>query len=254
MSQSDGGAVPLHPFAPRTRRQSAISARSRAASERASTIGPRKRRRARSRMAWLHPKQSRKSTSGAGPGAAATSAAARSTRAARSRSATVLCLARYLRPPPAGCTCGSSSDLPPANWTSRSATGPHASAPVSPRHRSRRTSSLPPGPPSQREAIYAMARSTTTPHALPMGNYVIGVGNCVIVSLSQVGNYLIADAQDERHQQWVPGGRLSTRMTDKLGAPTERGGAGLQGGRSRQSADHHVARMASGGTARLPPC
>jgi hypothetical protein len=30
-------------------------------------------------------------------------------------------------------------------------------------------------------------------HALPMGNYVIGVGNYVIVSPSQVGNYKIAD-------------------------------------------------------------
>jgi hypothetical protein len=31
-------------------------------------------------------------------------------------------------------------------------------------------------------------------HALPMGNYVIGVGNYVIVSPSQVGNYKIADS------------------------------------------------------------
>ena len=30
-------------------------------------------------------------------------------------------------------------------------------------------------------------------HALPMGNYVIAVGNCVIVSPSELGNYMIAD-------------------------------------------------------------
>ena len=30
-------------------------------------------------------------------------------------------------------------------------------------------------------------------HALPMGNYVIAVGNCVIVSPSELGNYLSAD-------------------------------------------------------------
>jgi hypothetical protein len=32
-------------------------------------------------------------------------------------------------------------------------------------------------------------------HAVPMGNYVIGVGNYVIVSPSKLGNYLIADSQ-----------------------------------------------------------
>jgi hypothetical protein len=30
-------------------------------------------------------------------------------------------------------------------------------------------------------------------HAIPMGNYVIGVGNYVIVSPSELGNYMIAD-------------------------------------------------------------
>jgi hypothetical protein len=30
-------------------------------------------------------------------------------------------------------------------------------------------------------------------HAVPMGNYVIGVGNYVIVSPSELGNYMIAD-------------------------------------------------------------
>jgi len=30
-------------------------------------------------------------------------------------------------------------------------------------------------------------------HAVPMGNYVIGVGNYVIVSPSELGNYKIAD-------------------------------------------------------------
>jgi hypothetical protein len=30
-------------------------------------------------------------------------------------------------------------------------------------------------------------------HAVPMGNYVIGVGKSVIVSPSQLGNYKIAD-------------------------------------------------------------
>ena len=30
-------------------------------------------------------------------------------------------------------------------------------------------------------------------HALPMGNYVIGVGNSVIVNPSELGNYKIAD-------------------------------------------------------------
>jgi hypothetical protein len=30
-------------------------------------------------------------------------------------------------------------------------------------------------------------------HAVPMGNYVIAVGNYVIVSPSELGNYLIAD-------------------------------------------------------------
>jgi hypothetical protein len=32
-------------------------------------------------------------------------------------------------------------------------------------------------------------------HALPMGNYVIVVGNYVIVSPSELGNYKIADTQ-----------------------------------------------------------
>jgi hypothetical protein len=32
-------------------------------------------------------------------------------------------------------------------------------------------------------------------HALPMGNYVIAVGNYVIVSPSELGNYKIADRQ-----------------------------------------------------------
>ena len=32
-------------------------------------------------------------------------------------------------------------------------------------------------------------------HALPMGNYVIGVGNYVIVSPSELGNYKIADTR-----------------------------------------------------------
>jgi hypothetical protein len=31
-------------------------------------------------------------------------------------------------------------------------------------------------------------------HAVPMGNYVIGVGNYVIVSPSELGNYMIADS------------------------------------------------------------
>jgi len=30
-------------------------------------------------------------------------------------------------------------------------------------------------------------------HAVPMGNYVIAVGNSMIVSPSELGNYLIAD-------------------------------------------------------------
>ena len=30
-------------------------------------------------------------------------------------------------------------------------------------------------------------------HAIPMGNYVIGVGNYVIVSPSELGNYKIVD-------------------------------------------------------------
>ena len=33
-------------------------------------------------------------------------------------------------------------------------------------------------------------------HAVPMGNYVIGVGNYVIVSPSELGNYMIADNRD----------------------------------------------------------
>jgi hypothetical protein len=36
-------------------------------------------------------------------------------------------------------------------------------------------------------------------HAVPMGNYVIGVGNYVIATPSQVGNYKIADKHRE-HQ------------------------------------------------------
>jgi hypothetical protein len=39
-------------------------------------------------------------------------------------------------------------------------------------------------------------------HAIPMGNYVIGVGNYVIVSPSQLGNYKIAD---RRALPGVPG-------------------------------------------------
>jgi hypothetical protein len=35
-------------------------------------------------------------------------------------------------------------------------------------------------------------------HALPMRNYVIEVGNSVIVSLSQLRNYKIADTGDAR--------------------------------------------------------
>ena len=31
-------------------------------------------------------------------------------------------------------------------------------------------------------------------HAIPMGNYVIGVGNYLIVSPSELGNYKIADS------------------------------------------------------------
>jgi hypothetical protein len=35
-------------------------------------------------------------------------------------------------------------------------------------------------------------------HAIPMGNYVIEVGNYVIATPSELGNYKIADSQD-RH-------------------------------------------------------
>ena len=38
-----------------------------------------------------------------------------------------------------------------------------------------------------------MAQVHHDTHALPMGNYVIGVGNYVIVSPSKLGNYKIAD-------------------------------------------------------------
>jgi hypothetical protein len=38
-----------------------------------------------------------------------------------------------------------------------------------------------------------MARSTTTRTPVPMGNYVIAVGNYVIVTPSELGNYVIAD-------------------------------------------------------------
>ena len=37
-------------------------------------------------------------------------------------------------------------------------------------------------------------------HVIPMGNYVIGVGNYVSVSPSDLGNYLSADSQ-KAHQQ-----------------------------------------------------
>ena len=36
-------------------------------------------------------------------------------------------------------------------------------------------------------------------HVVPMGNYVIGVGNYVIVSPSDLGNYVIADTPDLLH-------------------------------------------------------
>jgi len=35
-------------------------------------------------------------------------------------------------------------------------------------------------------------------HSIPMGNYVIGVGNYVIVSPSELGNYMIADTVPRR--------------------------------------------------------
>ena len=35
-------------------------------------------------------------------------------------------------------------------------------------------------------------------HAVPMGNYVIAVGNYVIVSPSELGNYMSADTEHEK--------------------------------------------------------
>jgi hypothetical protein len=35
-------------------------------------------------------------------------------------------------------------------------------------------------------------------HAIPMGNYVIGVGNYVIVNPSELGNYMIADTSNSQ--------------------------------------------------------
>ena len=51
------------------------------------------------------------------------------------------------------------------------------------------------GPPSQTGGTFLCLDGQIhhDTHAVPMGNYVIGVGNYVIVSPSQLGNYKIAD-------------------------------------------------------------
>ena len=41
-------------------------------------------------------------------------------------------------------------------------------------------------------------------HALPMGNYVIAVGNYVIVSPSELGNCMIADSQEQGRTADLP--------------------------------------------------
>ena len=46
-------------------------------------------------------------------------------------------------------------------------------------------------------------------HAIPMGNYVIGVGNYVIATPSELGNYKIADTQGEQRDQ-----RMLTRRPE----------------------------------------
>ena len=107
---------------------------------------------------------------------------------------------RSPRPPPARRTSGSSSGPPPANRTSRSATGPHASARAAPRRQSRRTFSLPSAPRPRREATFLCLDGQVhhDTHAVPMGNYVIGAGNYVIATPSELGNYKIADTVTAR--------------------------------------------------------
>jgi hypothetical protein len=47
-------------------------------------------------------------------------------------------------------------------------------------------------------------------HALPMGNYVIEVGNSVIATPSELGNYMIADMRRGDHH-YIIGEKLRVR-------------------------------------------
>jgi hypothetical protein len=47
-------------------------------------------------------------------------------------------------------------------------------------------------------------------HAVPMGNYVIGVGNYVIATPSELGNYMSADNRCPRVPRlWEPGSQIA---------------------------------------------
>ena len=72
-----------------------------------------------------------------------------------------------------------------------------------------------------------MAQVHHDTHALPMGNYVIGVGNYVIATPSEVGNYKIADKQTGSHQE-------SSKLTRCVKRPPKQSVAEV----SRQWADH----------------
>jgi hypothetical protein len=53
-------------------------------------------------------------------------------------------------------------------------------------------------------------------HAVPMGNYVIAVGNYVILSPSELGNYKIADTGHGRHGPWLSSDAVAARTRTVL--------------------------------------
>src|ERR1019366_5589210 len=97
---------------------------------------------------------------------------------------------------------GRSAAAVPGSQPSRSSTGPHASASRSRSRRSRRTFSLPSAPPSSQTGgrlLLLECQVHHDTHGIPMGNYVIGGGNYVIVSPSELGNYVSADNKARRN-------------------------------------------------------
>ena len=80
---------------------------------------------------------------------------------------------------------------------SRSSSGPHTNAPGSQSHRSRRTFSSPsasrPRPGREEGCSCLDGQVHPDTHVLPMGNYVIRMGNYVTASRSALGNFVIVD-------------------------------------------------------------